>query len=50
MYGPQLWNAYDVEYFPAIRDLITAGQIKEAKQTISKTAAILRSAASVLTF
>lgn len=50
VYGPQLWNAYDVEYFPAIRDLITAGQFKEARQTISKTAAIFRTAASVLTF
>ncbi|KAK4213448.1 hypothetical protein QBC37DRAFT_171724 [Rhypophila decipiens] len=45
IFGPQLWSSYDEAYFPAIRDLIAAGEFDKAKETVHKVAGILKQAA-----
>jgi len=48
VFGPQLWSGYDEAFFPAIRDMVEAKDWDQAKRQISKTAAIIRKAASTL--
>ncbi|KAK5996657.1 putative glutamate carboxypeptidase [Cladobotryum mycophilum] len=48
VFGPQLWSGYDEAFFPAIRDLVDAQEWSEANRFISKTAALMRKAASIL--
>ncbi|KAK7403156.1 hypothetical protein QQX98_011106 [Neonectria punicea] len=48
VFGPQLWSGYDEAFFPAIRDTIDAEDWTDAQRIISKTAAIIRKAATVL--
>lgn len=48
VFGPQKWSTYDVSLFPAIRDTVEAGDWDLARLITSKTAAILRRAATVL--
>ncbi|KAG5926944.1 hypothetical protein E4U53_002958 [Claviceps sorghi] len=48
VFGPQKWSTYDISVFPAIRDTIEAGDWDLARLITSKTAAILRHAATVL--
>ncbi|KAG6029807.1 hypothetical protein E4U41_000268 [Claviceps citrina] len=48
VFGPQKWSTYHVSVFPAIRDTVEAGDWERASLIASKTAAILRRAATVL--
>ncbi|KOS21739.1 Glutamate carboxypeptidase 2 [Escovopsis weberi] len=48
VFGPQLWSGYDEAFFPAIRDLVDAQQWSEAGRFVSKTAALIKQAASML--
>ncbi|KAG6005526.1 hypothetical protein E4U21_007852 [Claviceps maximensis] len=50
VFGPQKWSTYDISVFPAIRDTVEAGDWDLASRITSKTAAILRHAATVLQF
>ncbi|QUC15876.1 uncharacterized protein UV8b_00117 [Ustilaginoidea virens] len=47
-FGPQKWSTFDVAYFPAIRDTVEVGDWELAKLITTKTAGILRQAATVL--
>lgn len=46
--GPDLWNAYQDAYFPAIRDVVEAGDWVLANQTLDKVARIISKAAANL--
>ncbi|KAF4983571.1 hypothetical protein FZEAL_1050 [Fusarium zealandicum] len=48
VFGPQKWSGYDEAFFPAIRDTIEEGDWTSAQRIISKTAALLRKAATIL--
>lgn len=48
VFGPQLWSGYDEAFFPAIRDVIDAGDWLLANQTVDKVAGIIRKAAQNL--
>ncbi|KAG5997136.1 hypothetical protein E4U54_002440 [Claviceps lovelessii] len=48
VFGPEKWSTYDISVFPAIRDTIEAGDWELAGRITSKTAAILRHAATTL--
>ncbi|KAM7195752.1 hypothetical protein V8F20_007322 [Naviculisporaceae sp. PSN 640] len=45
IFGPQLWSGYDETFFPAIRDLIAAGELEKANETVHKVADIIKEAA-----
>lgn len=48
LFGPQLWSEYDEAYFPAIRDVIDAGDWTVAQSVIDKTTNIINQAATML--
>ncbi|KAJ9138154.1 PA domain-containing protein [Pleurostoma richardsiae] len=48
VFGPQLWSGYDEAFFPAIRDVIDAGDWVLANETVYKVASIIRTAAKNL--
>jgi hypothetical protein len=48
VFGPQLWSGYDEAFFPAIRDVIDAGDWALANETVYKVASIIRTAAKNL--
>jgi N-acetylated-alpha-linked acidic dipeptidase len=48
VFGPQLWSPDEEAHFPAIRDLIEAGDWEAAKTYLKKTAGLLRQAANSL--
>ncbi|EPE09022.1 glutamate carboxypeptidase 2 [Ophiostoma piceae UAMH 11346] len=45
VYGPQLWSSYDGDLFPAVKDLVAAGDWGRANQTVAKIAKIFEHAA-----
>ncbi|KAK8918186.1 putative glutamate carboxypeptidase LAMP1 [Metarhizium anisopliae] len=48
VFGPQLWSTYDASFFPAIRDTVEASDWELARLLTTKTAALLRKAATIL--
>ncbi|KAI2629497.1 Zn-dependent exopeptidase [Xylaria nigripes] len=48
IFGPQLWNEADDAFFPAIRDVIEAGDWPLAQSIINKTARIITNAGTTL--
>ncbi|CAN8101929.1 unnamed protein product [Discula destructiva] len=48
VFGPQLWSGHDDVFFPAIRDVVNAGNWTLANLTVEKTARIVRDAAKPL--
>lgn len=48
MFGPRLWSSYDGDLFPAVRDLVEAGEWDQANQTLAKIAKLFQTAAAHL--
>ncbi|CZR61704.1 probable glutamate carboxypeptidase 2 [Phialocephala subalpina] len=48
VFGPQLWSTDDNEYFPAIRDAVSAGDWALAQKQVDKAAMILKRASRKL--
>ncbi|KJR84941.1 uncharacterized protein SPSK_08441 [Sporothrix schenckii 1099-18] len=48
VFGPRLWSSYDGDLFPAVRDLVEAGEWDQANKTIAKIAQIFQTAAAHL--
>ncbi|GAP82974.1 putative PA domain-containing protein [Rosellinia necatrix] len=48
LFGPQLWSEYDEAFFPAIRDVVEAGDWPLAQSMIDKTAKIIEQAGTSL--
>ncbi|CAK7218234.1 hypothetical protein SBRCBS47491_003440 [Sporothrix bragantina] len=48
VFGPKLWSSYEGDLFPAVRDLVDAGEWAKANQTLAKIADLFQAAAAHL--
>ncbi|CAK7274804.1 hypothetical protein SEPCBS57363_006351 [Sporothrix epigloea] len=48
VFGPRLWSSYEGDLFPAVRDLVDAGEWDKANQTLAKIAVLFEAAAAHL--
>ncbi|CAK7241312.1 MAG: hypothetical protein STHCBS139747_002773 [Sporothrix thermara] len=48
VFGPKLWSSYEGDLFPAVRDLVDAGEWDKANQTLAKIADLFQVAAAHL--
>ncbi|CAK7206197.1 hypothetical protein SEUCBS139899_008983 [Sporothrix eucalyptigena] len=48
VFGPKLWSSYEGDLFPAVRDLVDAGEWDKANHTLAKIADIFQVAAAHL--
>ncbi|CAK7267733.1 hypothetical protein SEPCBS119000_002701 [Sporothrix epigloea] len=48
VFGPKLWSSYEGDLFPAVRDLVDAGEWDKANQTLAKIASLFEAAAAHL--
>lgn len=48
VFGPKLWSSYEGDLFPAVRDLVDAGEWDKANQTLAKIAVLFEAAAAHL--